>query len=303
MRTLLIVLNKMENKIKNLLNEKVTVDNVDYNKVYLFTNLDEFTRHPHNRKVNHKHCKEFKISMLNGASDALIGVMIIDIKTKQIYDGQHRIHAYKEAVKEGYNRPLRIMFIDAPENKDEQIKLINELNNGKHWNLNDYINSHMDGNNDLRKLEEFCLQHPRLYRETQRGKNKGKKTAFMRRGAAIVTGKPSYYKKSLRDGTFKATKEDWDDAENVYSEVMHILDATKLSKESDVPSLEGIISGWFAVHNDYKLNKKIQSLPNGLKDVYEFMAPNLMDVRHTTSSDVWEVRFRTAVENAYAKNC
>lgn len=291
------------NKGREMVNENVTVENVDYNKVYLYTNLDKFTRHPRNRNLDFKHCKDFKISMLNGASDALIGVMIIDIKTNQIYDGQHRIQAYKDAVKEGYNKPLRVMFINAPENEEEQIKLINELNNGKHWNINDHIDSHKGGDNDLLKLEAFCLEHPRLYKETKKGKDKGKKSAFMRRGAAIVTGKPSYYKKSLRDGTFKPLKEDWDDAENVYSEVMNILDATKLANQSDIPSLEGIINGWFAVHNDCRLSRKIKTLPNGLNDVYECMSPSLMDVRHTTSADIWESRFRSAVENAYQRNC
>lgn len=285
-------------------NEVVTKENVDFNKVYLYTNLDKFTRHPRNRRLDFNHCKYFKKSMLTGtADDNLIGEMKIDINTNQIYDGQHRIQAYKDAVKEGYNKPLRVMFINAPEDVNEQITLINELNNGKHWNINDHINSHKGGDNDLLKLEAFCLSHELLYREIKKGKDKGKKTPFMRRGAAVITGKKSYYRTALRDGTFKASKEDWEDAENIYSEVVNILNATKLSKQADIPALEGIILAWFAVHNDKRMAKKIESLPNGLNDVYEYMTPSNMDVRHTTSADIWEDRFRTAVENAYTKHC
>lgn len=290
-------------KIKEMVNETVTKETVDFNRVYLYTNLDSFVRHPRNRTLDYKHVKEFKKSLLNGASDALIGVMTIDVNTNQIYDGQHRIQAYIEAKKEGYDKPLRVMYIEAPQTEEEQIVLINNLNNGKHWNINDHIESHMGGDNDLIKLKEFCLSHPRLFKETKTGKDKGKKIPFMRRAAAMVTGDPSYYKKALKNGTFKASKEDWDEAEDMCQEVYSILDATRLNNQSDIPALEGIINGWYSVRNDKKMAKKISGFPNGVKTVYEFMSPESMDVRHTTSADIWRGRFKSAVENAYTKYC
>lgn len=285
------------------INESVNINNVDFDRVYKFTDVSKFKLHPKNRDIDQKLVKKYMDSMLNGASDDLIGLMVIDINTFEEYDGQHRIEAYKEASKKGFGRPLRVIFIDAPKDEAEQIKLINDLNNGKHWNDKDHINSHIDGDNELRRLETFCLEHNRLFNLRKTGKEKGKKTAFFRRGAAIVTGDPSYYKKSLRDGTFKASKDKWEDADKVYSEVMNILDATRLSSQTDVPAFEGIINGWYAVRNNIYNIKKINQLPNKLDDVYKFMTPDNMDVRHTTSAEIWRRRFETAVENAYSAFC
>ena len=121
----------------------------------------------------------------------------------------------------------------------------------------------------------------------------------MRRGAAIVTGNPRYYKTSLKNGSFKCDKIEWDEAEDVYSEVMEILKALRLNNQTDIPALEGIINGWYAVRNSKKCYKQIEKLPNGLNNVYEYMSPEKMDTRHTTSPSIWEDRFKSAVENAY----
>lgn len=293
-------INKSYASVKsNAINEVVTPENVDYLRIYLFTNLDAFTRHPSNRELDKNLVKKYYKSMLEGASDDLIGEMTIDVKTNQIYDGQHRIEAYKLASKEGFNRPLRVKFINAPENLDEQRQLINDINNGKHWNDKDHIHSHIDGNNDLKRLQTFCLNHPRLFKEKKTGKDKGTKKIFYRRGAAIVTGNQTYYKKSLKDGTFRASEDDWNDAETVYNEIMKILDVTKLSNQTDIPAFEGIINGWYKVRNDIKQIRKINKLPHKMDDVYEAM--ETMDSRHTTSADIWQGRFEAAIENAYSR--
>lgn len=271
----------------------------DQDKIYRYTDVSGLTFHPKNREIDQRNVKQFKQMMLNGEYDTEKSVITVDYATKQIYDGQHRVEAYKQAKKEGYNQDIRVMYIEAPETLEAQRKLINDLNNGKHWNINDRIHSFIDDDNDLRKLEKFCLSHPRLYKEKKNGKNKGERTAFMRRGAAVITGDPTYYKRTLYDGTFRPSKEDWADAENIYNEVMGILKATRLDNQSDIPALEGIINGWYSIHNDTKLSKKINALPKKVKTLYEFMDPDTMDVRHTTSKEQWRDRFKAAVENAY----
>lgn len=285
------------------LNLKVNLENVDFERIYKYTDVSMFKLHQKNRKINEALVRKYKNSMLNGASDNLIGLMMIDVKTKQIYDGQHRIEAYKQAKEMGFNRPLQIRYINAPEKLEDQIDLIVKYNSGTHWIDKDFINTHMGGDNDLSRLRDFCLKHKRLFKEMKTGKNKGTKNVFFRRGAAIVTGDPTYYKKALKDGTFKASKEKWDEASKVHSEVMKILDATKLSGQSDVPALEGIINGWYAVRNNIYFIRKIDNLPNKLEDVYKYMTPENMDVRHTTSANIWKHRFETAIENAYNEFC
>jgi hypothetical protein len=89
----------------------------------------------------------------------------------------------------------------------------------------------------------------------------------------------------------------------MYSEVMGILDATRLNNQTDIPALEGIINGWYSVRNDKRMSKKINALPRKIEDVYECMSPTVMDVRHTTSAEEWKGRFKRAVEEAHARYC
>lgn len=281
-------------------NEKVTPETVNFEKIYLYTNLDWAERHPKNRELDEKLVKKYKNSMLNGASDELIGLMVIDINTNYIYDGQHRIEAYKQAVLDGFDRPLRVMFIDAPKDEEKQIELITSLNDGKHWNNYDFIHSYKEGDNDLKKLEEFCLSHPRLYREVKTGKKKGTRTPFYRRAAAVVTGEPTYYKKALINGTFKVDEDAWKEAETTYNEAMKFLENTGLNKQSDIPAIESIFNAWYAIRNDYNSRRKIEKLPNGVDDIFDSCYN--MDITHTTKVEVWKDRFKNAINEAYSEN-
>ena len=197
------------------INVNVLKEGADLSRIYLYTDVNDFKFHPKNRQIDKNNVNFFKKLMLNGGYCSDASILTVDAKTYIIYDGQHRIEAYKQAKAKGYEEPIKVRYINAPDNEEDQIKLIQLLQEGKHWNIVDHIHSHMDGDNDLRKLENFCLEHPWLHRVVKSGKSKGEKSAFMRRGAAIVTGDMVYYKKSLKDGTFKPSKEDWDDAENV----------------------------------------------------------------------------------------
>lgn len=283
-----------------------TKETVDYNRLYKFTDLSMFKLFPNdiNRAIRESTVNKFRKKMKNKKFHSDCTNLLVDISTLCIMDGQNKWEAYKrEQTENGYSEPIYVRFIDGPQQVDEMQKTIQDIQEGTSWNDKDHINVNMNKDNDLKKLKEFCLKYPKLHRETKRGKNKGKKEPFFRRGAAIVTGDKSYYLKAMKDGTFKASKEDWDEAPTVYKEVEGILTATRLANQTDIPSFEGIINGWYAVRNDKKMSQKISMLPNGIDTLYKYMTPDIMDVRHTTSSDIWRTRFKAAVENAYKYNC
>lgn len=267
-------------------------------KVYSVTTTGEsekFILFEFNRNIREDLVKKYEKMYLAGRD---MGFLTIERKTMGILDGQHRREAWKRA--KGKNpaiRPLVFVYDTADLNTDEERQeRIQELNSGVHWNLKDFISSNICGDNDLARLEEFCINHPRLYTITKTGKDKGKKKANFRRGAAIVVGDPKYYRKALRSD-FKASEEQWDEAEDVYNEVEGFLVAMKLSNQTDIPSLEGIINGWQTIRNDRRYSNKISKLPNGVKTLYEYASE--MDLRHTTSKEEWANRFGSLVDYTY----
>lgn len=253
-----------------------------------------------NRGIREDLVKKYEKMYLDGKN---LGPMIVERKTKGILDAQHRFEAWKRAREKKEDIPtLPVLYYEdlwGELNTDEERKeAIQGLNSGVHWNMNDFITSNMSGDNELSKLEKFCLEHNRLHRVVKSGKNKGKKSALFRRGAAIVSGDPKYYRKALR-GDFRASKEQWEEAEDVYNEIENFLVAMKLSNQTDIPALEGIINGWQDVRNDRRYLKKIDKLPNGIEDLYKYAGE--MDLRHTTSKDEWANRFGSLVDCVYAK--
>ena len=276
-----------------------TKETVDYNRLYVFTDLSSFTPHPYQRKIKKHQVKLLKEKMMNGTFNPNVHNMLVDINTNYIYDGQHSTLAQEQAKEEGVVTKICVRFFEAPEKLTEQIELIDEINSGIHWQMQDRVIAHMDGDNELNRLKEFALTRPLICKTTK----KGKKTPSFRKAATFITGDRAYNSYALNKGTFKANEEDWKEAPKIYNEVEGILTAMRLINQSDIPSLDYITAGWFAVHNDKRSSKKIEMLPEGMKNVYEFMTPENMDVRHTSRVGDWTRRFTTAVENAYNEYC
>lgn len=269
------------------------IDNIY--EISTIEDCEKFNLYSFNRKVREDLVKAYEKLFLEGHN---MGFMVIEKKTNGVLDGQHRREAWKRAkAKKDDIQPLVFIYDTMELNSDdERKKRIQELNKGVHWNMNDFISSNMGGDNELSRLEEFCLSHTRLYRETKTGKNKGKKSALFRRGAAIVTGDPKYYRNALR-GDFKASEDQWAEAEDVYNEIENFLVPMKLSNQTDIPALEGIINGWQDIRNDRRYANKISKLPHGMKDLYKYAGE--MDLRHTTSKEEWANRFGSLVDYVY----
>lgn len=278
----------------------------EFSNTYLISTIEDcekFNLFPFNRKLREDLIKKYEKLFLEGKD---MGFIVIEKQTEYIIikmgilDGQHRIEAWKRAkAKNPDVKPLVIIYDTLDLHTDDERKeRIQELNKGVHWNMNDFISSNISGDNELSRLEEFCLSHSRLYRETKTGKNKGKKTALFRRGAAIVTGDPKYYRNALR-GNFRASEDQWSEAEEVYNEIESFLVPMKLSNQTDIPALEGIINGWQDIRNDRRYVNKISKLPNGVEDLYAYAGE--MDLRHTTSKEEWANRFGSLIDYVYSR--
>ena len=281
--------------------------NIEQNKVYNVTDFSNCVRYNFNRSVRKDLVRKYK-ALLEGGED--MGFVILnptpytnsDGKSGYgILDGQHRVEAYEQIRAEGKTlSPTKVLFYNPKANDEDTINAtIQNFNKGAHWNLNDFIKSNMDGDNELKRLENFCLNYDRLWTSPKTGKDKGVKKANMRRGAAYVCGDKKYYTKALKDGTFKVDEEKWQQADTTYKEMEVLLKGMRMDSLSDNPSLEAQVLGWTDVKNDYTLRNKLNKLPKGVNDLCDFM-DDTFDVRNTTKSREWKDRFSTLVNRAYA---
>ena len=259
----------------------VTPKNVEFDHIYKFYTISEFTFNEKvNRAVNGSNVKKFYNLMKNGKFDPMMGIVVVDIKTGTIIDGQHRVEAFKRACEEfGYTGYLFVRFVDAPTGVEELQNYIRQFQVSRKWSLEDYISANIYGKNDLEKLKDFCLAHKYL--------NKGDDLAdvFWRKGAAIVakTGS-SEYKIRLRKRNVRFTPEEWDDAERTYEEVTALMDA--LGKSWSDGGFEYIVNAWKKVRYDMDLLEKICRLPNKYNTFFE-MLRNSKNIPSGQAEGVW----------------
>ena len=259
----------------------VTPKNVEFDHIYKFYTISEFTFNDKvNRAVNGSNVKKFYNLMKNGKFDPMMGIVVVDIKTGTIIDGQHRVEAFKKACEEfGYTGYLFVRFVDAPTGVEELQNYIRQFQVSRKWSLEDFISANIYAKNDLEKLKDFCLAHKYL--------NKGDDLAdvFWRKGAAIVakTGS-SEYKIRLKKRNVRFTPEEWDDAERTYEEVTALMDA--LGKSWSDGGFEYIVNAWKKVRYDMDLLEKICRLPNKYNTFFEILR-NSKNIPSGQAEGVW----------------
>lgn len=270
----------------------VTPKNVDFHKIYVFNSIEEFTMNKKvNRAVNASHVKKFYRLMQKGEFDPIMGIIVVDIKTGIIIDGQHRVEAFIKAQREfGYDGVLCVRFVDAPSGVEELQNYIRQFQVSRKWSLEDYISANIYGKNDLEKLKDFCLNHPYL--------NKGDDLTdvFWRKGAAIIAKTDSSeYKNRLKLRNVRFTNEEWADADRFYNEVVSLMDA--IGKSWTDGGFEYIVNAWKKVRYDFTLIQKICSMPGGLETYFALLRAN----KNTPSGQaegVWYDYFVGVVDRA-----
>ena len=271
---------------------KITPKNVDFHTIYEFHDVEDFTFNSiANRAVVNNHVRKFYKLMQKGRFDPMMGLVVVDIKTGTIIDGQHRVKAFMRAKEDGvYEGPILVRFVNAPSEIGELQEYIRQFQVARKWGLEDYISANIHGKNDLEKLRDFCLSHANL--------NKGGDDAdvFWRKGAAIVakTGS-SEYKNRLKLRNVRFTHEEWADAERTYNEVMTLMDA--LGKSWTDGGFEYIVNAWKKVRYDMDLLEKICRLPNKYNTFFDLLR-NSKNVPSGQAEGVWLDFFTEVINKA-----
>ena len=270
---------------------KITPKNVDFHKIYVFTDVEDFTFNSRvNRALVNSNVKKFFNLMKKGKFDPALGVIVVDIKTGTIIDGQHKVKAFKKAVEEfGYDGCLYVRFVEAPECVADLQDYIRQFQEGRKWQLEDYISANLHGKNDLEKLRTFCLNHEKL--------NSGNDDdVFWRKGACIIAKtNSSEYKKRLKDRNVRFTNEECADAERSYQEAIILMNS--LGKSWTDGGFEYILNAWKKVRYDMNLLEKICVLPKKWDTLFENLK-NRNDKPSGQAEGVWYDFFVETINNA-----
>lgn len=177
-------------------------------------------RNQQNRMLNSSHVKsigEQTILYLD-----IMPPITVNVETNNVIDGQHRLKAFQSLVASGRINPnstIRVQYISVP--PELEIPVIIDANtHSKNWTINDYIESYISGGYvDYIRLYDWCLGHELTSRN---GKPK------YRYGAAIIKGFSC--QRELKAGTLTINREEVENAEDVYNEMIAIMNIFKMPK-------------------------------------------------------------------------
>ncbi len=271
----------------------ITLDNVDFDKIYEIPVTDEdlgtperegkIHKHPGNRAISIPHVNEIKadITPLNWKNFSPIEV---NIRTMHILDGQHRWQAFISLDDERKSSGicLQIKFYDIPE--DEELDLIRDKNTkNRNWTTKAFAESNraMDNCKEINLLYEFCDNHEKCHKVKKDGsigaRNLGYGGAFLwgyLPGKEIKTGKFA--------GDKKLTKYKIDNADLLYKEVEALIKALKYEKTSTW--YERFAQAWYAIHKDEECCDQLRKI--GLDTVCKNIEANPI-AEQTTNKNEW----------------
>lgn len=271
--------------------ELITKTNVDFSKIYEFTKEDcDAMGIALNgvRLTDEKHIKEIADAIIN--KSPFISCIEVDINTMGVADGQHRFEAYKRAWEKGYSGTMGVRFLDIP--TDVYNDVVRDKNiHSKNWTIKDYKRAAMlNGNPAMVKINEFCMSHDLLH-----GKVKKDGTAPIKDRYAMAFLKGANVTNEIKNGTLKITDDDIDYAEDIYVEVVRLLE--ELQFKSTAAWFESFVQAWYDIRRDSRLTKRFDSV--GLENYYSEV--HTMERATTTSKYEWKERFTGILQDVERK--
>ena len=266
-----------------------SIAEVDYNRDYLFTNLNSFGADKSNRPSDYddvavkKYCK----AMLNGNWFFELSPIYVGIHSKNIFNGEHRRKAIEQAIEKGLKPIIHVRFFDDTE-KLSQKRVA--LNSGRHWNSDDYVEALIsEGNTLFKYLKTFCLDedHPQLH------STKGK--PYYNKGAIVLGSTYKGFKDGYLSGEWNVPQEDIATCEKRYAEMVRI----KKSLGYDNAGQDCWIyfgQAWYKFSSNKQYMERVKRLPDGMESFYR--ALQYVDKTNSSKADEWFNRYVEALEKA-----
>ena len=183
----------------------------------------------------------------------------VNERTGRLIDGQHRVRAIIKMIEQGKlpkDYRFDVMLIDISE-EEERSEIINANINSKGWSQINYIKFYMedvceDISNSYKMLDKWCRRH------TLTAPKSEKISPRFRYGAAIIKGMGC--STILKNGLFKVTQEELDEADKIHNELCDILEAMDRVKIGYW--LENMAVSWSNARRNTDFKKFMKTLKN-----------------------------------------
>ena len=276
-------------------NEVPTKETVDYNRIYIYNDLDvvekNFKMYEDNRCLYKNHINEIQADIDKGPyKSKFFSPIRVDINTMGVADGQHRIEAYKRAWQNGSSEPMRVIFEDYPtsNNGKDRMDIISRINGtNKNWGVNDHQHRLLAENNtSMVNIRDFGMNH----RLCQKRNKKDDVVDFYPRYAyAILLGRNAT--KDVKEGSIRVSKKDLQFGERMNGELEQLVDA--LGYEMNT-WFESFAHAWYDIRKtDIVYNAIIDRI--GLENICNYISRFFEGYHPVTRKTDWERRFRTAI--------
>lgn len=269
-----------------------TVSTVDYNRDYLFSNLDSFGVDKGNRPSEDadKIVKDYAKKMLSGMWFFNVSPIYVGIKSHNIFNGEHRRKAINLAIAKGLTPIIHVRFVndDLPDKELDALRAA--LNGGKHWNSDDYVEALISaGDSDFKFLKDFCLDpdHPQLHSA------KGK--PYYNKGAIILGSTYKRFKDAYLEGSWGLTHEDISTAEKRYNEMVRIKKALHYDEVGQDCWIY-LGEAWYQFTSNKGYAARIKNLSEGIETFYD--ALRYVSNANSNKTSEWLGRFVEALEKA-----
>lgn len=254
--------------------------------------VNKFGLFESNRDIDENHVKNIKKAILAGIP---MPDVIIELRTLKIIDGQHRLAAIRELMEEGYEVSISVVFKDYGGSEDAAMAFAHSINaNQKGWTDKNYVGYWKTKPNHqaYAELEKFASTHSLCYSIRKTGNLKGTKNLKLTTAARLVLG-PDFKRKSIREGGFKASADDFENAAYYHNEINRILTIKGyVTPEKTCPnignSFESMITGWINFRNKPQTMRRMEKV--GGFDGYCLRVDNL-DMSVCTNTQEWQSRF------------
>lgn len=186
-----------------------------------------------NRKIDRNNLNKLKNVMAQQGTATMPPIMV-NTRTGNVIDGQHRLRAFESLVLEGSisdESKLNVIFVDLTE-QEERCKIVETNTILKKWAQSDFIDSYVkEKNPHYIKLREICERHPEWLCEVKKNADGANEYSYKYRyAAAMVTG--AFSNKYLKDGSFTMTDEDAEKSVKVFDEFVQLVEILGIDKKN-----------------------------------------------------------------------
>lgn len=259
--------------------------NVEYDRIYHFTNGDEFKFIDGNRKIYMPHANKIARAIIEGNQAQYIDAISVDINTYIVVDGQHRLTAFRKAWEKGIEAELDVRFKDYPK---DMLPIIIDMNtNHKNWTTGDRVDSLRKDGNSIDKLINFCNDdaHGLLHRTNK----KGIKTPTLRYATALILGRS--ITQDIKENKVKISDSQLANGDKLHKEAEAILDSLQLKTRTG-GWMEHFLTAWHNIRNERIYDDAINKL--GFNTILEEL-PEYVDRTTDGTTREWEERLKSAI--------